>query len=59
MWHSPESTFTVSAQATILLNGFENYTFKITAICPDANDLLHYPQHNVAPTLSPPKSKKW
>ena len=29
--HFPESNFTVSAQATIVHNEFENYTFKITA----------------------------
>ena len=27
--HSPETNFTVSVQATILYNEFENYTFKI------------------------------
>ena len=34
LWHSPKSNLTVSAQATILYNEFENYTFKITAISP-------------------------
>ena len=35
LWHSPESNFTAaSAQATILHNEFENYTFKITATSP-------------------------
>ena len=31
LWHSPESNFKLSAQATILYNEFENYTFEITA----------------------------
>ena len=34
LWHSPESNFTVSAQAIIQCNEFENYTFKITATSP-------------------------
>ena len=29
LWHSPESNFTASTQATNLFNEFENYTFKI------------------------------
>ena len=31
LWQSPESNFTVSAEAAILCDEFENYTFKITA----------------------------
>ena len=31
LWHSLESNFTTSAQATILCNEFENYTFEIAA----------------------------
>ena len=31
LWYSHESNFTVSAPGAILYNGFENYTFKITA----------------------------
>ena len=34
LWHTPESEFMVSAQATILYNEFENYTFKIAFISP-------------------------
>ena len=34
IWHSQEYNFRVTGQATILLNEFENYTFKITATCP-------------------------
>ena len=34
LWHSPESNYTVSAQAPILYNKFENYTFKISATSP-------------------------
>ena len=30
MWISRENSFTMSAQATILYNEFENYTFEIT-----------------------------
>ena len=30
LWHSPESNFIVNAQASVLYNGFENYTFQIT-----------------------------
>ena len=33
-WHSSESKLTVSSQAIILYNEFENYAFKITAISP-------------------------
>ena len=32
--HSPRSNFKTSAQATILYNKFENYTFKLTATSP-------------------------
>ena len=41
---SPESSFTVIAQATFLYNEFENYTLKIIAICPRGQwvKLLHY-----------------
>ena len=28
LWHSPEGKLTVSVQATILYNEFENYAFK-------------------------------
>ena len=34
LWHSSESNFTASAQATVLYNEFENYSFKITATSP-------------------------
>ena len=35
LWHSPSSNFlTASAQATVLHNEFENYTFEITAPSP-------------------------
>ena len=34
LWHSTLSNFPVSAQATILYNMFQNYTFKITATSP-------------------------
>ena len=37
MWHSPESNFTVSAQATILYNEFENHTFEIAATSPSGH----------------------
>ena len=33
-WHSFESNFTVSLQATILYNEFENHTFRVTATSP-------------------------
>ena len=33
-WHSSESKLTVSSQAIILYNEFENYAFKIIAISP-------------------------
>ena len=42
MWHSHENKFTMSAQATILNNEFENYTFEITATSPGANELTHW-----------------
>ena len=31
LWHSPDSKFTMNAQAIILYGEFENYTFGITA----------------------------
>ena len=34
LWDSPESNFTVSGQATILYNEFENYPFKVTTTSP-------------------------
>ena len=34
LWHSLESNFTVSVEATILHNEFENHTFEITATPP-------------------------
>ena len=34
LWHSSESNFIASAQATVVYNEFENYTFKINAISP-------------------------
>ena len=40
MWHSPESNFTASAQATILYHEFKNDVFKITANFPGANELI-------------------
>ena len=36
LWHSPESNFTVSAQASYLYNQLENYIYKITATFPTA-----------------------
>ena len=41
-WHSFDSILTVSAQAIILYD-FENYTFKIPATSPRANELNHPP----------------
>ena len=41
LWHSPESIFIVSTQATILYNEFENYTF-----------LTHLPLDKMAAILS-------
>ena len=34
LWHSPESNFTMRAQATILYDEFENYTLKMIATSP-------------------------
>ena len=34
LWHSPMSNLTVSSQATVLYNEFENCTFEITATSP-------------------------
>ena len=36
-------TFTVSAQAIILYNEFENYTFKLLPQFPGANELIDWP----------------
>ena len=42
-WHSPGSNFTARAQATILHNEFENYTYKIILLhLPGANELTHW-----------------
>ena len=42
LWHSPESNFTASAQTTLLYSEFEDYTFKINATFPRANELTHW-----------------
>ena len=39
LWHSHVSNFTVSAQATILYDDFENDTFKSTAISPKVHSV--------------------
>ena len=42
MCHSPQSDFSVSAQATILYNKFENYTFKNTSTSPRGQWVNHW-----------------
>ena len=39
LWHSSESNFTASVQATILYNEFENYAFEITLKSPGVSEL--------------------
>ena len=54
LWHSHESSFTASAQATILCNEFDNYTFIITVLphLSGTNELKSCPQTGTRPSAT-------